>query len=83
MGISQNGGFIMENPIEMDDLGVPLFQETFIYIYIHLSTIPLLSAANAQQMTISATPSRALAGLAAASLVLGLAGARHAAGAGM
>ena len=75
----------MENPIEMDDLGVPLFQETFIYIYIyiHLSTIPLLSAANAQQMTISATPSRALAGLAATSLVLGLAGARHAAGAGM
>ena len=27
-------GFIMENPIGMDDLGVPLFLETPIYIYI-------------------------------------------------
>ena len=25
---------IMENPIKMDDLGVPLFLETPIYIYI-------------------------------------------------
>ena len=30
IGIPQNGWLIMENPIKMDDLGVPLFWQTSI-----------------------------------------------------
>ena len=31
IGVIQNGCFIMENHIKMDDLGVPLLLETSIY----------------------------------------------------
>jgi len=31
IGIPQNGWFIVEYPIKMDDLGVPLFSETSMY----------------------------------------------------
>ena len=34
IGIPQNGWFIMENPINMDDLGIPLFLETPISYYL-------------------------------------------------
>ena len=33
IGVPQNGWLIMENPIKMDDLGLPLFSETSTYCW--------------------------------------------------
>jgi hypothetical protein len=56
MGVSQNGWLVMENPIKMDNLGIPPFQETSICL------MSILSDSQISQICISDKRGRVLRG---------------------
>ena len=46
---------IMENPIKIDDLGVPVFLETPTYIYIYILSLGILNIRSAGVPTVKHT----------------------------
>ena len=49
IGVPQNGWLIMENPIKMYDLGVPLFSETSIYFHLPCTALDAIAACLAKR----------------------------------